>query len=54
MRAGVIVLLEPVIDDDLGLLGRREPLQIENFSTQRPFLASLGPWISRNHYDIPA
>ena len=30
MRAGVVVLSEPVIDDDLCLLGRREPLSIEN------------------------
>ena len=34
MRPGVIVLPEPVVDDDLGLLGRREPLRIENLSTQ--------------------
>lgn len=38
MRAGVIVLLEPVIDDDLGPLGRRELLRIEDLSTQRPIL----------------
>ena len=36
MRPGVIVLPEPVVDDDLGLLGRREPLRIENLSTQCP------------------
>ena len=30
MRSCVIVLSEPEIDDDLGLLGRREPLCIEN------------------------
>ena len=31
----MIVLLEPVIDDDLGLLGRREPFGIEKISAQR-------------------
>ena len=36
MRPGVIVLPEPLVDDDLGLLGRREPLRIENLSTQCP------------------
>ena len=35
MRAGVVVLCEPVIDDDLGLLGRREPLRSEKLSPQR-------------------
>ena len=30
MRADLIVLPEPRVDDDLGLLGRREPLGIEN------------------------
>lgn len=28
MRSGVIVLLEPVIDDDLGLLSARKPFSI--------------------------
>ena len=36
MRSGVIVLPEPVVDDDLGLLGRCAPLRIENLSTQCP------------------
>lgn len=54
MSASATGLLKPVIYDDLSLLSRRELLRIENFSTQRPILASLGPWISRNHYDIPA
>ena len=35
MRSGVVVLSEPVIDDELRLLGRREPLCIENLSAQR-------------------
>ena len=30
----MIVLLEPVIDDDLGLLGRCEPFGIENLPAQ--------------------
>ena len=30
MRTGVIVLSEPVVDDDLSLLRRREPLGVEN------------------------
>ena len=36
MRPGVIVLPEPVVVDNLSLLGRREPLRIENRSTQCP------------------
>ena len=39
MRADVIVLLEPRVDDDLGLLGRREPLGIENLVPERPIEA---------------
>ena len=35
MRADVIVLPEPLIDDDLGLLGRREPLGVENLVPER-------------------
>ena len=31
----MIVLFEPVIDDDLCLLGRRKPLRIENLPAQR-------------------
>lgn len=34
MRPGVVVLSEPVIDDDLRLLCRGEPLRIENLSAQ--------------------
>ena len=33
MRAGVVVLFERMVDDDLGLLGRREPLRIEDLTT---------------------
>ena len=46
MRSGVVVLSEPVIDDDLRLLGRREPLRIENLSAQRaiePLVVSVLP-----------
>ena len=35
MRASVIVLLEPVVDDDLRLLGRFGPFRVQNLSTQR-------------------
>ena len=41
MRLGVIVLPEPVVDGDLGLLGRREPLRIENLSTQCPVISRI-------------
>jgi hypothetical protein len=34
MRTGVIVLSEPVVDDDLSLLRRREPLGVEHLMTQ--------------------
>ena len=50
MRPSVVVLLEPVIDDDLGLLGRREPLRIENFPAQcpiEPLVVSVLPGRSR-------
>mgnify|MGYP001798316522 CR=1 FL=1 len=36
MWAGVVVLREPLVDDDLGLLRCREPLGIQNLPTQRP------------------
>ncbi len=36
MRPGVVVLPKPVIDDDLRLLGRGEPLRIENLPPQCP------------------
>jgi len=35
MRSDVIVLPEPFVDHDLGLLGGREPLSVENFMTKR-------------------
>ena len=41
MRAHVIVLLEPVIDNDLSLLSRIEPFSIENFATQRTIEALI-------------
>ena len=34
MRAGMVVLSEPCIDGDLGLLCGVEPLHIQNFPTQ--------------------
>jgi hypothetical protein len=39
MRANVIILPEPRVDNDLGLLGRREPLGIENLVPERPIEA---------------
>lgn len=54
MRAGVVVLSEPVIDDDLGLLGRREPLRIENLPPQcpiEPLVVSVLPRRSRVNAD---
>ena len=35
MRADVIVLPEPGVDDDLGLSRRREPLRVEHLAAQR-------------------
>ena len=35
MRAHMIVLLEPLIDDGSGLLDARKPFRIEDFSAQR-------------------
>ena len=37
MRTDVIVLSEPLVDDDLGLLHRREPLGVE-------YLVALEQW----------
>ncbi len=54
MRAGVVVLPEPVIDNDLCLLGCCEPLRIENFSAQRaiePLVVSVLPGRSRVNAD---
>ena len=34
MRSSVVVLFEPLINDDLSLLGRREPLGIEDLPTK--------------------
>ena len=33
MRAGVVVLSEPMVDENLGPLGRHEPLRIEDLTT---------------------
>ena len=35
MRADVIVLSEPRVDDDLGLTCRREPLRVEHLAARR-------------------
>ena len=44
MRAGVIVLPEPSIDDDLGLFSGGEPLRVENLAAQVPLKRSLYPF----------
>jgi len=41
MRTDVIVLLEPLIDDDLRLVDGREPLGIEHFTAQRSVLLMI-------------
>ena len=41
MRPSMIVLPEPMIDDDLGLLGRYEPLGIENLPAKCPVEALI-------------
>ena len=46
MRSSVIVLLEPVVDDNLCLLGRRKPFGIEDLPTQcavEPLVVSILP-----------
>jgi len=40
MRADVIVLPEPRVDDDLGLSCRREPLRVKHLATQRAALSA--------------
>ena len=50
MRSGVVVLLKPVIDHYLRLLGRREPLRIENLPSQgaiEALVVSVLPGIAR-------
>ena len=47
MRAGVVVLSEPVIDDDLSLLGRREPFGIEYLTAQRAVEPLVVPVLPR-------
>ena len=60
MRAGVVVLREPLIDDDLGMLCCRKPLGIQNLPTQRPIetlivSVLLGrPWIDADRLDANA
>ena len=47
MRAGFVVLPEPAIDDDLGLLGGVETFRIQNFPTQcsiEAFVVDIFPW----------
>jgi len=43
MRPGSNVRPEPVIDNTLGLLGRREPFRIENLSPQSPIEPLVAP-----------
>lgn len=54
MRSGMVVLLEPVIDDDLGLLCCGEPFGIEKLPSQRavePFVVAVLPGRSRIDVD---
>lgn len=44
MRPGVIVQFEPMVDDDLCLLGHCEPLRIENPRRNVPLNRSLYPF----------
>ena len=41
MRPDMILLPGPVVDDDLGLISRREILHIESLSTQFPVEALI-------------
>ncbi len=50
MRADVIVLLEPRVDDDLGLLDRREPLGIQNLVPERPIEALTAALVAQTRY----
>ena len=46
MRTDVVVLSEPLIDDDLSLLRRREPLGVKHLMTQgsvEAFVVSVLP-----------
>jgi len=46
MRAGVVVLSKPMIDDNLGLLCCREPFRIQNFPAPcaiEPLVVSVLP-----------
>ena len=43
MRADVVVLSEPLVDDDLSLLCCGEPLGIENLAAQRSIEAFAVP-----------
>lgn len=50
MWSGVIVLLEPMIDDNLGLLRRREPFRIKKVPASdpiEPHVVSIFPGRSR-------
>jgi len=47
MRTDVIVLAKPLVDDDLRLTGRYEPLGIEHFASQcavEPLIVAVLPW----------
>jgi len=50
MRWGVIVLAEPRVDDDTGLVDTCKPLSIQHLAAQRsiePFVISILPWWAR-------
>ena len=47
MRSHVIVLAEPLVDDDTGLVDACKPLSIQHLAAQRsiePFVISILPW----------
>ena len=54
MRADVIVLFEPPVDDGLGLFDRWEPFPIEHLAPKRSveaFVVSILPWTTGINLD---
>jgi hypothetical protein len=51
MRPDVVFLLEPVIDDDLCLLGRGEQFGVQDFPTQRSIETLVMPIPSNGFRD---
>ena len=57
MRADVIVLLEPRVDNDLGLSCCHEPLRVKHLATQRAvelLVAAIFPgraWMDPDRFD---